>query len=98
MNRRAGLRRGDGAIEGGEVNRMPSSKKILLGAVNKQLAETMLKQKGRELATALRDSLPENYRCFVILDDGGTTAFFSDSTREEAIALLRSCLAKLEGA
>lgn len=76
---------------------MPVSGKLILGHVHKDLAAKMLKDKGRELAAALRDALPESYSFFVVLGDGTQTAFFSDSEKDEAIRSLRAALAELEG-
>lgn len=76
---------------------MPASKQVLLGAIGKEMAKRMLKEKGRELAGALREALPVGQRSLVVLSDGATTAFFSDSSREEVVAMLREVLAELEG-
>lgn len=76
---------------------MPVSNKILIGPVHKELAACMLKDKGRELAGAIRDGLPEGYEYLVVLKENDTLAFFSDCSREQAIRSLREVLAELEG-
>ncbi len=78
------------------MNLMPLSGKLLLGAINKDLVAKMLKDKGRELAQAMREALPLNYKFLVVLQDGEQTAFFSDSDRADAIRALKSVLAELE--
>lgn len=76
---------------------MPSSKKLLLGTISKDLAAKMLKDKGRDLAGALREALPESYAFVVVLEHDGAIAFFSDSDRAAAIRALRQVLRELEG-
>lgn len=76
---------------------MPTSKKILLGAINKDLAARLLKEKGRELVGAVRDALPADYEYLVVLKQGGSLAFFTDSSREDAVRMLREVLDELGG-
>ncbi len=76
---------------------MPASKKLLIGTINRELASKMMKDRGRDLAGAIRDALPENYRYMVLLQEGPNVAFFTDSERAEAIRSLRQVLQELEG-
>lgn len=75
---------------------MPASKKLLLGTIHKDLAAKMMKEKGRDLAHAIRDALPESYQYLVLLKEGENVAFFTDADRDEAIRALRKTLAQLE--
>lgn len=77
---------------------MAVSKTLLLGTLGRDLAAKLLKDKGRELAIALREALPESYSFLVVLGDGEARAFFSDSERADVIKSLRSVLAELEAA
>ncbi len=77
---------------------MSATRKLLLGTITKDLAAKLLRDKGRELAAALRSALPSSYGFVVVLrGDDDALAFFSDSEREEAARMMRTVLAKLEG-
>jgi hypothetical protein len=73
-----------------------TTRKLLLGSITKDLVAKMLKDKGRELAGAIRSALPNEYGYMVILKTGGSTAFFTDGEKAEAIQTLREVLATLE--
>lgn len=76
---------------------MPTSKKIVLAAVNRDLTARRMKDRARELAMALRDALPTSYEFVVVLKEGDSLAFFSDSDRAGALLALREAIAELEG-
>lgn len=78
---------------------MSTTRKLLIKSIEKAKAEKMLKEKTREVATALRDSLPEGYGFLLVITDerDGSESVVTDFERERAVRMLRSVLAQLEG-
>ena len=73
-----------------------ASRKLLLGTISKELAAKVMKDRGRELSEAIRLGLPEGYGYLLILRDESGSAFFTDASKEEAIASLEEVLAHLK--
>lgn len=72
------------------------SRKLLLGSISRELANKFLKDRGRELSDAIRAGLPEGYGYLLVLRDEDGSAFFTDATKEEAIASLEEVLEHLK--
>lgn len=75
---------------------MPASKKVLVGTIKHELASRAVKEKGRDLAQALRGALPASFGYFLLLSEGDGVAFFTDWDRATAIRSLRAVLQRLE--
>jgi hypothetical protein len=75
---------------------MAISRKLMLGAISKELAAKYLKDRGRELAEAIRGALPEGYFYVLALRDGDDVAYFSDSELDQAIDMLEKVLGQLK--
>lgn len=69
--------------------------KQIVAVATKAHAQALLKQKGRELAEALSQAIPEGNGYVLILTDPQGVVFFTDATKEQAIASLREVLAHL---
>jgi hypothetical protein len=74
---------------------MARSRQMVLGAVVRELAGKALRDRGRELALAIREALPEEYGYVLVLRSDDSSSYFTDSTREEAIEVLEKVLADL---
>lgn len=72
------------------------SRKLLLGSISRELASKFLKDRGRELSEAIRAGLPEGYGYLLVLRDADGSAFFTDASKEEAIASLEEVLEHLK--
>lgn len=75
---------------------MATTKKIV-SVGSKDEAKALLKDKGRELAAALRDAVPFGHGFMLILSSDNGVVFFTDSPRPEAIRTIKEVLAHLEG-
>lgn len=76
---------------------MRTTKKLLIGDVDRALAEKAMRDRGRELAGAIREGLPEGTRFVLVLGDDDGESFFSDSERGVAAGMLRRVLLRLWG-